>query len=224
MKFAVQTLLSSLFGLVFFGLSLFLPAWTLHYWQGWTFIAVFMTSTFIPSVYLAVKDPAALQRRMKAGPLNETRPAQRAIMVGVIASVVLMLVVSALDHRFGWSSVPLWLTVTGYVLVAAGLNVAQFVVIQNSYAAATITVEADQKLVSTGLYGIVRHPMYLGTIIMMLGTPPALDSLWGLAVLVPTLLLLAARISDEEKMLTLDLPGYREYIAKVPNRLLPYVW
>ena len=139
-------------------------------------------------------------------------------------SVIALLVVSSLDHRFGWSSVPLIVTVLGDVLVAAGLLVAQLVVVQNGYAAATITVDAEQTLVSSGLYGVVRHPMYLGALIMMAGTPLALDSYWGLAVLIPASLALAARSLDEERMLTAELAGYDDYVRQVRYRLVPGVW
>ncbi len=135
-----------------------------------------------------------------------------------------MLVVSALDLRFGWSHVPTPVVVLGDILVAGGLVLAQLVVIQNSYAAATITVESDQKVVSTGLYGLVRHPMYVGTLIMMIGTPLALGSYWGLLAIVPALPVLVARIDDEEKLLMQDLAGYAEYMEKVHYRLVPYVW
>jgi protein-S-isoprenylcysteine O-methyltransferase Ste14 len=224
MKIGLQIIASTLIGLMFFGLALFLPAWTFHYWQAWVFIAVFIVTTIGPSIYLAVKDPAALQRRMRAGPTAETRPAQRIAISAAVLAVVALLVVSALDHRFGWSSVPLAVIVLGNVLVAVGLLVAQLVVIKNSYASANITVEADQELASTGLYGLVRHPMYVGDLVMMIGTPLALDSYWGLAVLIPGLLALAARIVDEEKMLSAELAGYDEYTQKVRYRLLPDVW
>jgi protein-S-isoprenylcysteine O-methyltransferase Ste14 len=224
MKITLQTLASGLFGLVFFGVLLFWPAGTLNYWQAWVFIAVFMIATLVPSIYLAVKDPAALRRRMKAGPTAETRPAQKLIITGTIVAVVAVLVVSALDHRFGWSQVPTPVVVLGDILVAVGLGMAQLVVIQNSYAAATITVEAEQKVVSTGLYGLVRHPMYVGTLIMMIGTPLALDSYWGLLAILPALPVLVARIDDEEKMLRDELDGYDEYMEKVHYRLVPGVW
>jgi protein-S-isoprenylcysteine O-methyltransferase Ste14 len=185
---------------------------------------VFIVATLVPSIYLAVKDPAALQRRMKAGPSAETRTVQKLVMTGTIAAVVVVLVVSALDHRFGWSHVPTTVVVLGNILVGVGLVLAQLVVIQNSYASATITVEADQKVVSTGLYGLVRHPMYVGALIMMIGTPPALDSYWGLLAVILAMPLLAARINDEEKMLRQELGGYDEYINKVHYRLVPGVW
>lgn len=139
-------------------------------------------------------------------------------------SVFATLVVSALDHRFGWSQVPVWVTVLGNVLVFAGLSLAQLVVVQNSYAAATIVVEDDQPLITTGLYGIVRHPMYSGTLIMMAGTPLALGSLWGLLAAAAALPTLAARIVDEESMLVDELTGYRDYTTRVRHRLVPGVW
>jgi protein-S-isoprenylcysteine O-methyltransferase Ste14 len=224
MKIAVQTLASGLFGVAFFVVLLFWPAGTLNYWQAWVFIAVFIVATLVPSVYLAVKDPAALQRRMKAGPIAETRTIQKLVITGTIVAVVAVLVVSALDHRFGWSDVPTPVVVLGNVLVGIGLGFAQLVVIQNSYAAATITVEADQKVVSTGVYGLVRHPMYVGTLIMMVGTPLALDSYWGLLVTILAFPILALRIDDEEKMLRQELDGYDEYTKKVHYRLVPGVW
>jgi protein-S-isoprenylcysteine O-methyltransferase Ste14 len=224
MKLALKTIAAMAFSVVFFGVALFVPAGTVDYWQAWVFIAVFITATMVPSAYLAVRDPAALARRMKAGPTAETRPAQRIVMSATVLLVIAALVVSALDHRFGWSSVPLWGIVVGDVLVVVGLVLSQLVVVQNSYAAATITVEADQPLVSTGLYGVVRHPMYLGALIMMVGMPPALDSLWGLVVVAVALPVLAARILDEEKMLRHELPGYPEYASRVRKRLVPGVW
>ncbi|MDT5107731.1 MAG: hypothetical protein QOI25_5244 [Mycobacterium sp.] len=224
MKIAVQTLASGLFGVAFFVVLLFWPAGTLNYWQAWVFIAVFIVATLVPSVYLAMKDPAALQRRMKAGPIAETRTIQKLVITGTIVAVVAVLVVSALDHRFGWSHVPTPVVVLGNVLVGIGLGFTQLVVIQNSYAAATITVEADQKVVSTGVYGLVRHPMYVGTLIMMVGTPLALDSYWGLLVTILAFPILALRIDDEEKMLRHELDGYDEYTKKVHYRLVPGVW
>jgi protein-S-isoprenylcysteine O-methyltransferase Ste14 len=224
MKMLLQMFASSVFGIAFFAVLLFWPAETLNYWQAWVFIAIFIAATIIPSIYLAANDPAALRRRMKAGPTAETRPVQRVAVVGTIVSVVAELVISALDHRFGWSQVPTAVIIVGNVLVAVGLGLAQLVVIQNSYAAATITVEAEQKVVSTGLYGVVRHPMYVGALIMMVGTPLALDSYWGLVAIFPGLAVLALRIVDEENMLRQELTGYREYIEKVHYRLVPYVW
>lgn len=224
MKIVVQTLASGIVGLAFFAALLLWPAGTLNYWQAWVFMAVFMVATLIPSIYLAVRNPAALRRRMKVGPAAETRPIQKLVITGTIVAVVAVLVLSALDHRFGWSNVPIPVVALGNILVAVGLGLAQLVVIQNNFAAATITVEADQKVVSTGLYGLVRHPMYGGSLIMMVGTPLALDSYWGLLAVVLALPILSARIDDEEKMLRQELDGYDEYTQKVHYRLVPGVW
>ena len=224
MKIALQAIASGLIGLVVFGLLVFWPAGTFDYWQGWAFIAVFAVATIIPSLYLAATNPAALKRRMQAGPAAETRPLQKLIITFAFVSLGATIVVSALDFRFGWSSVPAAISVVGDVLVAVGLGISMLVTIQNGYAAANIAVESGQELVSTGLYALVRHPMYLGNVVMMVGIPLALGSFWGLLFLVPGLAVLAIRIVDEEKVLTQDLTGYPDYAQKVHYRLLPYVW
>lgn len=224
MKLALQTMASAVFGLLFFGVALFWPAGTFHYWQAWVFIAVFMSVTLVSSLYLSIKDPAALQRRMHAGPTAETRLLQKVIISATIVSVLAVLIISALDHRFGWSQVPTAVVILGNVLVAVGLLSAQAVVFQNSFAGASIRVEAGQQVVSTGLYGVVRHPMYSSTVVMMLGTPLALGSYWAVLAVILTLPVLGMRITDEENMLRTELDGYDEYTRKVKYRLVPYVW
>jgi protein-S-isoprenylcysteine O-methyltransferase Ste14 len=156
--------------------------------------------------------------------LAETRTLQRFVIGVLFVSFPAMFVVSVLDHRFGWSPVPASVSLVGDVLVAIGLGIAMLVVIQNGYAAVNITVESGQTLVSSGLYGLVRHPMYTGNVIMMVGVPLALGSYWGLILIIPGLLVLVLRIRDEEDLLTHELSGYREYTQKVRYRLLPYVW
>jgi protein-S-isoprenylcysteine O-methyltransferase Ste14 len=214
----------SVVGTVMFGAMLFLPAGTFNYWQAWVFLVVFALSTLIPSLYLLRTNPVALERRMRTGPVAEARPVQKVVIAVLSLSLVALIVVSVLDHRFGWSAVPTTICLAGDVLVAVGLGISMLVVIQNGYAASTITVESGQKLVSTGLYALVRHPMYTGTIIMMLGTPLALGSYWGLVFVIPCLLGLAVRIGDEEQLLSQELDGYRDYAQQVHYRLVPYVW
>jgi protein-S-isoprenylcysteine O-methyltransferase Ste14 len=223
-KTLVQASITSVVGLAAFGLLVFTPAGTFSYWRGWMFIAVFAASTLIPSVYLAVKNPAALRRRMEAGPGAETRPLQKLIIAFAFVSMGAMIVVSALDFRFGWSTVPAAVSIVGDVLVAVGLTIAMLVTIQNGYAAANVKVESGQQLSSTGWYGIVRHPMYFGNVILMIGIPLALGSYWGLLIVIAGLAVLALRINDEESLLTEQLAGYREYMQKVHYRLVPYVW
>jgi len=224
MKIAVRLATYSVFGLAAYGLILFLPAGTFNYWQGWVFIAVFTAASIVPTVYLARNNPAALQRRMRAGPRAEVRTAQKIIITGSFVDLFVMMAFSAFDHRMGWSTVPVWLCLLGDVLIAAGLSISMLVIIQNSYAAATVTVETDQKLASGGFYRFVRHPMYVGNMIIMVGMPLSLGSYWGLLFVIPGVAMLVFRILDEEKLLTQELTGYPEYAQRVRYRLVPNVW
>jgi protein-S-isoprenylcysteine O-methyltransferase Ste14 len=225
MKTSVRLVGFSLAGIAGFAVMLFLPAGTLNYWQGWVFLVVFALSTWIPSMYLLQTNPAALERRMRAGPVAETRLVQKIVITIAFSTLIAMIVLSVLDHRFGWSpAVPAAVNVIGDVLVAIGLGASMLVVIENSYAAANVTVEGGQKLVSTGLYRLVRHPMYAADIILLVGIPLALGSYWLLLLLMPSLIVLGLRIDDEEKLLGHQLDGYREYTQNVRYRLVPYLW
>jgi protein-S-isoprenylcysteine O-methyltransferase Ste14 len=224
MKVSVQLAALSVYGLVMFGLLLFLPAGTLDYWQAWVFVAVFTAVTGVPTIYLARTNPAALQRRIRAGPAAEARTAQKIIITASSLGLFGMMAFSAFDHRMGWSSVPAWVSVVGDVLVAAGLTIGMLVIIQNSYAASTVTVETGQTVTSRGVYKFVRHPMYVGNVILMLGVPLALASYWGLLFVIPGVVVLMFRILDEEKLLNQELAGYSEYAQRVRYRLMPYVW
>ncbi|BBX72517.1 isoprenylcysteine carboxylmethyltransferase family protein [Mycobacterium shinjukuense] len=224
MKMGLKALIYGLVGIVVVGLILFWPAGTLNYWQAWVFIAVFTLATIVPSGYLARTDPAALQRRMRGGPLAETRPIQKILVLGIFLVLLAMVGLSAVDHRFGWSSAPMWLSVIGDILIVTGLSASMLVVVQNSYAASTVTVETGQTVASRGLYGFVRHPMYAASVVLMVGIPLALGSYWGLLMLIPSVSVLVLRILDEEKLLTQELSGYREYRERVRYRLVPHVW
>jgi len=223
-ELVAQTLSTFLIGSVALGVLLFLPAWTINYWQAWVFIVVFMTSVIVIGLYLSLKDPALLERRKKFGPTKEQLPAQKiAISIGVLA-LLGVLVFSALAHRFGWSPVPAYGSLAGDALVALGLFIDLLVFKENSYGGSTIETIADQKVISTGPYALVRHPMYVGVLIMIAGIPLALDAWWGLAIIAVAVPALIWRIIDEEKLLKKDLPGYVEYAQKVRYRLVPYVW
>jgi protein-S-isoprenylcysteine O-methyltransferase Ste14 len=224
MKTALQAAATSVIGFAAFLLMVFWPAGTFDYWRGWAFIAVFAAATTIPSIYLAATNPAALKRRMQAGPAAEARPLQKIIITIAFLSVGAMIMVSALDFRFGWSSVPATVSVVGDALVAVGLLIAMITTIQNGYAAANIKVESAQTVVTAGLYSVVRHPMYFGNVVLMIGIPLALGSYWGLLLVVPGLAVLVTRILDEEKVLTQQLAGYADYAQRVHARLVPYVW
>lgn len=224
MQLLMRTLKTTIIGLIVFCCLIFVPAGTLAYWQGWMFIAVFGISTALIGLYLALANPVLLERRVKVGPAAETRPVQKIIITVSFAVFCLMLIVSVLDHRFGWSHVPTWLSVVGDALVVLGLMIDLRVFRENSYGASTIETMAGQKVVSTGPYAVVRHPMYAGVLVMMLGTPLALGSRWGILLAIATVPILMLRILDEERMLRHELEGYVSYVRDVRYRLLPGLW
>ena len=223
-KLIFQTLGTFLIGAILLGLLLFLPAWTLNYWQAWVFILVFLSSVSAIGVYLSLKDPELLERRKKFGPAAEQGTAQKIIISVAILADLGLLVFCGFDHRFSWSPVPPYISLLGDVLVALGLFIDFIVFRENSYGASNIQTFESQKVISTGPYAFIRHPMYTGVLIMVIGVPLALDSWWGLAIVALVVPVLAWRILDEEKLLEKDLPGYERYEQKVRYRLVPYVW
>lgn len=223
-KLILPTIQNFLTGVVIFGLLLFLPAWTLAYWQGWVFILIFMTSASGIGLYLSIKDPVLLERRMKGGPTAESSPVQKVVISLALLSWVGVLIYSGFAFRLGWAQVPVWAALLGDVMVIAGFYIDFLTFQQNSFGGTSIEVVQDQKVISTGLYGIVRHPMYVGVIVMMFGVPLALGSWWGLLLMLLVVPVLVARILDEEKMLDKDLSGYAEYTHQVRYRLVPGLW
>jgi len=203
---------------------IFIPAWTLDYWQAWTFLAAYFGCSLAITLYLMVRDRKLLQRRMSGGPTAEKEPTQTIIMFFASLGVIGLLIFPALDHRFVWSRVPSYMALAGDVLVVLGFLVIFFVLKENTFSSSTIELAPNQKVVSTGLYAIVRHPMYAGALVMLIGIPIALGSWWGLLVLVSMMPALIWRLFDEEKFLARNLPGYAEYQHKVRFRLIPLVW
>ena len=224
MTTALRTVKSVIVGLLVFGVLIFGPAGTFAYWQGWAFILTFSVCTNIIGLYLAKTDPALLERRLKVGPGAETRPAQKAIISLAFAAFAALFVVSALDKRLGWSTVPASVSILGDAFVAFGLMIDLRVFQENSYGASTIESMEGQKVISTGPYALVRHPMYVGVLIMVLGVPLALASYWGLLFLFLNVPILMLRIRDEETMLEQELEGYADYMRHVRYRLIPGVW
>jgi protein-S-isoprenylcysteine O-methyltransferase Ste14 len=219
-----RALRSSLFGIVALAALLFIPAWTLDYWQAWLFMAVFVCTSGAITVYLANRDPKLLERRMNVGPRAENEPAQKIIMLLATLGFIVTIVFPVLDHRFGWSAVPASVSVLGDALIALAFLFIFFVFRQNSYGASTIQIAEGQTVISTGPYALVRHPMYAGALVMLIGTPLALGSWWGLFAVLLVLPVLIWRLLDEERFLRQNLPGYAEYQTKVKYRLLPFIW
>jgi len=213
-----------LFLLVVLAVLLFLPASPDHFWQAWVFLAVFFIPSLAITVYLMKKDPDLLARRMSGGPTAEKEPAQKIIMLLVSVGFIALIVIPALDHRFGWSSMPVSIALAGNGLVLLGWLGIFFVFQANTYAAATIQLAPGQTIISTGPYALVRHPMYAGGLLMLIGMPIALGSWWGLLVILAMMPALIWRLFEEEKFLVRNLAGYVAYQRTVPYRMIPLVW
>jgi protein-S-isoprenylcysteine O-methyltransferase Ste14 len=224
MNLNVKALLSLCVLTVVMGLLLFLPAGTFRYWQAWLYLSIFVGASLLTTLYLMRKDTALLERRMSGGPTAEKRTPQKLIMLCTSAGFTALLVVPSLDHRFGWSDVPPGVAVGGDLLVVTGFYFIFLVYRENTYTSATIEVAEGQRVVSTGPYAVVRHPMYAGALLYLVGTPPALGSYWGLLAFAATVPFLIWRLLDEEQLLARELPGYREYQRRVRRRLVPFVW
>ena len=220
----VKAWLGLFFLAVVMGLVLFVTAGTVRYWQGWVFLAVFVGASFLIMVYLEKHDPALLQRRLAGGPTAEKETKQKIIMLFASIGFVGLLVVPALDHRFGWSAAPLAAVIAGDVLVAIGFAIVFRVFKENAFTSARIEIAKDQRVVSTGPYAIVRHPQYAGSFLYLLGMPLALGSYWGLLVLVPMMAAVIWRLFDEEQFLAGGLRGYAEYQRAVRWRLIPGIF
>ena len=200
---------------------IFLSAWTLNYWQAWLFLAIFMVSISAVFMYLISNDPKLLARRVNN---TEETKSQKIIHFFINLAFAAVIVIPAIDHRFGWSAAPWYVVIVGNVLVSLGILIIFFVFKENSFTAAIIEVAADQKVISTGPYAWVRHPMYVGGLIFIFGIPLALGSWWGLLTVILFVPILVWRILDEEKFLIKNLSGYAEYQTTVKYRLVPFIW
>jgi protein-S-isoprenylcysteine O-methyltransferase Ste14 len=218
-KIAINSLVSNVVALT----AVFLPAGTFAYWQGWLFLAVCGVCSGLTFLYLAKNDRDLLERRLR-GPMQEARGSQKVIASALYLCVFCSIVLSALDHRFGWTgNVPL-LVFSGNLLVVAGLYLYFLVYRENRFAAATVEIADDQRVISTGPYGVVRHPLYVALLMVAIGAPLALGSYWGLIFVVPLVALVVWRLLDEEALLAKSLSGYAEYQAQTRWRLIPGVF
>lgn len=209
---------------VILGGLLFLSAGGLGFWQGWVYWALFAIATGASTAYFLRHDPRLIERRRRAGPFAERRQRQKHIMVAAMVFSAGLIVVPGLDHRWLWSTVPVPLVLLADLAVALGYLIVFLTLKENSFAASTVTVEAEQKVISTGLYAQIRHPMYTGGSAMILATPLALGSYWGLLPAAALVATIVVRLLDEERFLLTDLNSYDTYCARVRYRLLPGIW
>ena len=221
MKLLLKALFTLLFGLAFMGLLLFLPAGGFHYTYGWLFLGLLFAPMALLGLVLFIKSPGLLAKRLNAKEKEKTQQ-------GVIAFSALMFpvgfLVSAFDFRFSWSSVPVWCVALSSVLFLVGYAMYAEVMRENVYLSRTVEVQENQKVIDTGLYGIVRHPMYFATLLMFLPMPLILGSFWGLIPFAFYPVIIVIRILNEEQVLARELDGYVDYMKKVKYRLIPFIW
>jgi protein-S-isoprenylcysteine O-methyltransferase Ste14 len=207
--------------LVVMMLAFFLPAGTLRYWEAWMYLAVLLVPLCFAAVYLVRYEPDLLERRMR---LREKEAAQRRILGASYVFFLAAFLLPGFDHRFGWSDVPTAVVLIADAFVLLGYLMVLVVFRENRYASRIVEVEAEQQVISTGPYALVRHPMYVGTLLMYLASPIALGSYVAFPFILPLVWVIVARIANEEQVLDRDLAGYSEYACRVRYRLIPHVW
>jgi protein-S-isoprenylcysteine O-methyltransferase Ste14 len=219
-----RAITQGILGAILFIALIFWPAGTFDYWQGWLFFAVFSASTSGFTIYLALYDKPLLARRLAAGPQHEKERSQKIIVSLIVIAFFSLIVLPALDHRYGWSPVAPSVTIAGDVLIILSFLLIFWVIRVNSYAASNVRVEKDQQVIDTGPYAYVRHPMYAGAIWLFIAIPLALGAWWWTLLTIPCLPILVWRLLDEERILRRDLLGYTAYTQRVHYRLIPYLW
>ncbi len=221
MKLLLNGIIKLISGFVLISLLLFLPAWTFNYLGAWLFLSVLFVPMLIMGAVMLIKAPALLEKRLRN---KEKEATQRGVVALSGLAFLGGFLISAFDFRFSWSSVPLWLTITAAVFFLIGYGLYAEVMRENAYLSRTVEVQKGQKVISTGLYGVVRHPMYLATLFMFLPIPLILQSFWGLIPMALYPVVIVVRILNEEKVLVEGLEGYKEYKTKVKYRLIPFIW
>jgi len=209
--------------LVFAAMALvfFWSAGTFRYWQAWAYMAILLIPMLFVVAWLFRNDPELLERRMKA---KERERRQRNIqMIGSLFFLGIYLL-PGFDRRYGWSSVPVAVVIAADILVLAGYGLVFLVFRENRYASRVVEIDEKQTVITTGPYALVRHPMYVGVLIMYVLAPLALGSYWAVLPALPLIFILVARIRNEEKVLAEKLAGYREYMQRVKFRLIPGIW
>ena len=220
-KLMINALIKYLMGFLLVAVLLFLPAGTVEYWNAWLFIALLFIPMFFLGAVLLVKSPQLLEKR-----LHSKEKESEQVMVVILSFVMFLggFIGAALDFRFGWSKMPSAVVVIASVVLLISYGLYAEVMRENAYLSRTVEIQKEQKVIDTGLYGIVRHPMYFATTLLFLSIPLVLGSWIGFFIFLIYPLLLVKRIKNEEVVLEMGLPGYREYKEKVRYRMLPFIW
>ena len=209
---------------VLLAIFLFLPGWSFNYWQAWVFLLVFTVSVVLITLYFLKRDPSLIQSRVKAGPAAEREKSQKIIQAVAGLFFILPFIAASIDHRLGLSRVPTGIVLLGDLLVILGLYIVFLVFRENTFTSATIEVTDKQRVISSGPYAVIRHPMYSGAFIMLLGISLALGSWWAFIFIFLLFAAIVWRLFEEEKFLSKNLPGYASYCQKVRYRLIPFIW
>lgn len=220
-KLFVQAIVKFFSGLILMGLIIFLPAWSFSYWQGWLLIGLLFIPMFVAGLILMKKNPELLKKRLNA---KEEEKEQKIVVLLSGIMFVAAFVVAGLNFRFGWIMMPAWVTIIFAVVFIAAYFLYAEVLRENEYLSRTIEVQEDQKVIDTGLYGVVRHPMYMSTLFLFLAMPLVLGSIISFAIMLVYIPIIVMRIRNEEKVLAKGLPGYEEYMKKVKYRIIPFIW
>jgi protein-S-isoprenylcysteine O-methyltransferase Ste14 len=220
-KILPKVLSRFLLGFVILVILIFVPAGTIDFLNGWLFVAGLLIPMTFALFYLLFKDPELLEKRVN---LKEKEEAQKKYVKLSILLFIIAYIIPGLDYRYHWSSVPIWLVIISFILMIGGYLMFIIVMLQNRYASRVIEIQNEQKLIDTGLYSIVRHPMYLAATILYLSSALVLGSVYTLVPMSVLPLLLAFRIINEEKVLLTGLPGYKEYTMRVKYRMIPFIW
>lgn len=221
MKLFFNALIKFLCGVILVGALVFLPAGTLRFFGGWLFMALMFVPMLVMGIVMLLKAPELLKSRLDG---KEKRGAQKGVVDFSAFMFLVGFLVSGFDFRFGWSSVPEWLVALSSVVFFISYLMYAEVMRENAYLSRTVKVFEGQKVVDTGLYAIVRHPMYTATILMFLSIPVILGSWYSLFIFLVYPVVIVVRIKDEEKLLTNELLGYSEYKQKVRYKILPFIW
>lgn len=220
-KLFAQAITKFAAGFLLVGLLLFLPAGTLHYWNGWFFMGILFVPMFAAGIIMLYKNPALLRSRLDA---KEKEAEQKTVVLLSGLVFIAGFLLCGLSFRFGWLLLPRWVSVAAGAIFLAAYTMYGEVLRENTYLSRTIGVQEGQKVIDTGLYGLVRHPMYTTTVFLFLAMPLVLGSLLSFIVFLAYPLILVKRIRNEEDVLERELTGYREYKQKVKYRLIPFVW
>ncbi len=221
MKLLIKTLVAFLMGLLITGSILFLPAGTLEYYNAWLFIALLFTPILVMGIVLFIKNPEMLRKRLE---MKEREKEQKNVVAFSGLLLTASFIVAGFDHRLGWSHVPNAIIIAASIIQLIGYGLYAEVLRENAFLSRVVEVQENQQVIDTGLYSIVRHPMYFAVTLLYLAIPLVLSSWWALLVMLPCIFLLVVRIKNEEKMLHQGLPGYTDYTKRVRYRMIPFIW